>query len=97
MLILIFNAISILESNRRTKFAYSPNIYDFGFICMTDNWLTQDNPLSALFLDKYSICRNDRQISVEQLGSVLIAVKKNIPSKYIELGIAKLDFITLKF
>ena len=98
--ILTFNARSLLDLNRRTKFSNSLNTHDFDLICRTENWLTKDIPSSKLFHHNYLIYRNDRKkISVDRKckhGDVLIAVKMKTSQQYIELRIENSDFISPK-
>ena len=61
MNILTYNARSLLDLNRRTKFANVMTSESLDVICITETWLTPDIPNAALFLPNYHIYRSDRK------------------------------------
>ena len=85
--LLVHNARSILETERRIKFSNAlqvPNVYDI--ISLTETLLTEHNTDAVLLSSKYDKNRKARP-SVNGLtrhGGVLIGVSKNIPSCPIE-------------
>ena len=81
MNILTYNARSLLDLNKRTKFANVMTSVSLDVICITETWLTPDIPNAALFLPNYHIYRSDRKIDetrITKRGGVMIAINSYV-------------------
>ena len=76
--VLIFNARNLIGLNRRSNFDYclaiENNLY---IVCLTEAWLTNGIPDESLFLNEYTVLRNDRNTEnhKSKFGGVLIAIE----------------------
>ena len=99
MNILTYNARSLLDLNKRTKFANVMTSVSLDVICITETWLTPDIPNAALFLPNYHIYRSDRKIDETRItkhGGVMIAINSHVNHKIIETLCTNDDHVVCK-
>ena len=82
--VLTFNVRNLLGLIRRSNFANCLAIENnLDILTLTETWLTNDKPDESLFLNDYTIYRNDRTTENNKFydGGVLIAVKSMPPER----------------
>ena len=96
--ILVFNARSVLDYQRRAAFSNAVRTKEcYRIICLTETGLLAHISDSALFLSSYEIYRNDRPSDSGNTkhGGLLIAKTKNKPTNKMLTDIQ--DFIVIFF
>ena len=81
------NVRSLVNIERRIKFATAVFLSEYNIYCLQESWLNENIDSAELLLnDDYTIYRSDRPISNEQNahGGSLIAVRNNLISEKIE-------------
>ena len=80
--ILLINARSLINFERRFKFKNAVLSNEYNVICVTETWLNDKIDTSELLLDDYTVYRSDRTISSNQSAhdGVFFAVKNYIES-----------------
>ena len=85
--ILLINARSLINFERRLKFKNAVLSNEYNVICVTETWLNAKIDTSELLLDDYTVYRSDRTMSSKQSahGGVFVAVKNYIESNEIKV------------
>ena len=96
MHVITYNVCSILELKRRQILANALALQEIEIVCLSETWLTNSIPSTALFLPDFNIYRGNRPAkSTNQSiksndctchGGVLIGVRKSIASRQIKLS-----------
>ena len=96
---LSFNTRSILDLNKRMKFANCMLNLSYDLICVCETWLTEDVKNASIFLENYEVYRNDRTVTASRKskhGGVLIAVSNRIAHEPIRMKCPKADYLVVK-
>ena len=77
------NVRSLINLERRMKFANAIATSNYDIICLSVTWLNETIASSELMLIEYNIYRSERQTAKDQIlhGGVLMAVKQTFSSK----------------
>ena len=79
------NVRSLVNIERRMKFAIAVFSSEYNVYCLQESWLNENIDSAELLLNDYTIYRSDRPIASEQNahGGSLIAVSNNLISEEI--------------
>ena len=82
------NIRSLINRDKRIKFANIVNTMQLDFFMVTETWLFDSFADSELFFPNYSLYRSERKAfeNVSKHGGVLIAVRNDITSEEIYLA-----------
>ena len=92
LLVLTYNARSLLNLERSQRFANSICYLNFDILCISETWLTNDVPANSLFLSSFSTLRSNKPKKIDfspSHGGVPIAFKQSL--KISKLAINMVD------
>ena len=99
LFIVLYNVRSLIDLSKRICVSNAILISDYyDLLCLTETWLVSAIPDTALFLNSYSIHRNNRLSTDAKSnhGGILIAVKLRIRHTRIRIDTKYLETVTVK-